>query len=93
MFTLTATKQGIMGIQADTLTATDLEDLASKVIEGDYSRSANTHADGHWSFFYWADPDAFEDDEAPEKPNYTIETVTDLARSVFDTSNIVIEEV
>lgn len=77
-----------------TLTADSYEEMTTKLVDYDQAHTSHT-IDGYEAIFYWADPDAIdldEDEEEPEKPNYTASLVEDFARHVFDTSHVMVIE-
>lgn len=66
-----------------------LEEIINSLIEyNDRWGNADLAAD-YWAYAYWADPESFtldDDEQAPEKPDYTTDVATTLASTVLDES-------
>lgn len=65
-----------------------LEELTKMLIriDSEIHEPGHLNAD-HWEELYWADPDAYdldEDEETPERPTYTEDSVRELAATVYD---------
>lgn len=66
-----------------------LQQIINELIDyNDREGNADLAAD-YWPYVYWSEPDSFtldDEEEAPERPDYTANVATSIASSVLDES-------